>query len=182
MGFSPNGGNISGADDVALSNPANNNVLGYESATQKWKNMSAPSVPNATTSSLGSIQLAGDLGGIATSPTVPGLGAKAALALTKRSFSTSYTLVLADATNSVLHATAATGITVTLPSDSAVAIPEEQAIPWRQYGAGQLTFAAGSGATLVSRGSAFKSAGQYAGGVVTKVAANTWLLEGDITA
>ncbi len=38
------------------------------------------STPNATTTTLGKIQLAGDLGGTATSPTVPGLATKAPLA------------------------------------------------------------------------------------------------------
>lgn len=38
MGFSPTGGSISGADDVSFSNPQNNHVLTYDSATQLWKN------------------------------------------------------------------------------------------------------------------------------------------------
>lgn len=39
MSFNPGGGGgISGASDVVLSNPANNDALSYESATQKWKN------------------------------------------------------------------------------------------------------------------------------------------------
>lgn len=101
--------------------------------------------------------------------------------LAKRSISANYTLVLADAIDIVLHSTATSAITVTLPSDATVAIGQESPIPWRQYGTAQITFAAGSGATLVSRGSVFKSAGQYAEGVVTKVAANTWLVSGDLT-
>lgn len=101
--------------------------------------------------------------------------------LTKRTVTGAYTLVAGDATDIVLHTTAASGFTITLPQDSAVSIAQEIPIPWRQYGAGQITFAAGTGATLVSRGGATKSAGQYAGGSLTKVAANVWLLEGDIS-
>lgn len=110
------------------------------------------------------------------------LDAKITRVLTKNSLAASYTLVAADALDKVLHATSATGITITLPQDSAASIAQEIAIPWRQYGAGQITFAAGAGATLISRGSATKSAGQYAEGLVTKVAASTYLLSGDITA
>jgi len=99
---------------------------------------------------------------------------------TKRTITGNYTLVAADASGIVLHSTAATPVTITLPQDSAATIAVESAIPWRQYGAGTVTFAAGTGATLVSRGSAATSAGPYAEGMATKVAANTWLLSGDI--
>lgn len=103
-----------------------------------------------------------------------------ARALTKNNVAASYTLVAADAIDIVLHSTAAAGITVTVPQDTAATIAQEIAIPWRQNGTGQITFAAGTGATIVSRGSVFKSAGQYAEGLLTKIAANTWLLSGDI--
>ncbi|WP_100499699.1 hypothetical protein [Geodermatophilus chilensis] len=102
--------------------------------------------------------------------------------LTQKAVTGSYTLVAGDATDTVLHTTASSALTITLPADSAVSIATEIALPWRQYGGGQITFAAGSGATVLSRGSAFKSAGQYAEGVVTKVATNTWLLSGDVVA
>lgn len=107
---------------------------------------------------------------------------KAARQLAKNSVTASYTVVAGDATDTILHSTSATAITITLPQDTAATISQEISIPWRQYGAGQITFAAGTGATLVSRGSVFKSAGQYAEGLLTKVAANTWLLSGDIVA
>lgn len=71
-------------------------------------------------------------------------------------------------------------VTITLPPDGAPVIPQEIPIPWRQFGAGQITFAAGTNATVVSRGGAFRSAGQYAEGVVTKVAPSTWLVSGDL--
>lgn len=104
---------------------------------------------------------------------------KAARRLTQKAVTAAYTLAAADAVDTVLHVTAGTAITITLPDDT-VAIDTEVAIPWRQYDAGQITFAAGTGAALLSRGGAVKSAGQYAEGVVTKVAASTWLLSGDV--
>lgn len=45
MGFSPTGGNISGADDVAISNAADNQVLTYDGTVQLWRNENAPSAP-----------------------------------------------------------------------------------------------------------------------------------------
>lgn len=111
------------------------------------------------------------------------IATRATRRLSKRAVTSGpYTLVAADAVDMIVEVTSATAVTVTLPQDSAATIAQEVAIPWRQYGAGQITFAAGTGATLVSRGSVFKSAGQYAEGVVTKVAANIWLLSGDIAA
>src|SRR4051812_32785517 len=69
-----------------------------------------------------------------------------------------YTVAAADI-DSVLHVTSATAVTITLPSDASAVIGLETAIPWRQYGAGQITFAAGSGATIVAWQSTFRSAG-----------------------
>jgi hypothetical protein len=101
--------------------------------------------------------------------------------LTKRVITGAYTLVAEDAVDMVMHSTSALALIIALPSDANAGIGQEIPIPWRQYGAGQITFANGPGAALISRGSAFKSAGQYAEGEFTKVAANTWLLSGDIT-
>lgn len=44
MGFSPGAGggsSIFGSTDVALNNPANNNVLSYDTSLSKWKNNNA---------------------------------------------------------------------------------------------------------------------------------------------
>ena len=44
MGFGGSGGSgnssISGSSDVALSNPANQEVLAFDTASSKWKNVS----------------------------------------------------------------------------------------------------------------------------------------------
>lgn len=101
--------------------------------------------------------------------------------LTKTTITAAYTLVAGDAIDRVLHSTSAAGVTVTLPQDSAVDIAQDIPIPWRQYDAGVMTFAAGTGATVISRDNAFKSAGLGAEGAVTKIAPNTWLVSGDVT-
>lgn len=175
MGF---GGGVQGSgalatgSDVNLSNVVNGEALQYDSSIAKWKNTSSPLSRDIHT-------------GVQSVSTVTNLQTyldqKASRALTKRNITANYTLVLADEIDVLLHSTATTAITITLPSDT-VAINLEVPLPWRQYGAGQVTFAAGASATLISRGAVFNSAGQYAGGTITKVATSTWLLEGDIVA
>lgn len=41
MSFTPGGGGVSQADDVALNTPSNDQVLTYETATAKWRNKTA---------------------------------------------------------------------------------------------------------------------------------------------
>ena len=73
-------GRIAGAEQTTNKGLAN----GYASLGADGKVPSAqlPVVADATTTSKGIIQLAGDLGGTAASPTVPGLASKAAAATT----------------------------------------------------------------------------------------------------
>jgi hypothetical protein len=58
---------LSGDTDVALSTLTNGQVLTYSTGSVKWVNQTLPSAANGT---LGLIELAGDLGGTATSPSV----------------------------------------------------------------------------------------------------------------
>jgi len=48
-----------------------------------------------------------------------------------------------------------------------------------QFGAGQITIAPGSGVTLLSDGSRFKTAGQYATIGLRQRALNQWCVSGD---
>jgi hypothetical protein len=57
--------------------PSTNQVLSYDGASMVWV-AQTPAAADATTTSKGIVQLAGDLAGTAASPTVPGLAAKAA--------------------------------------------------------------------------------------------------------
>lgn len=75
--------------------------------------------------------------------------------------------------------TSGSAIGVTLPQDSDLNVPIGGFIEIEQAGAGTITVAAGSGATLQSRGSLVASNGQYAVMKATKIAANTWNLSGD---
>jgi hypothetical protein len=93
---------------------------------------------------------------------------------------TTYTLVLADASKIVSMSNAA-GNTLTIPLNATAAFPVGTQITLRQAGAGQTTVAVTGGGTLMSRGSAFKLAGQYAYATLTKVGTDAWELAGDIS-
>ena len=91
---------------VSSATPADNDVLTYNSSTSQWEpaTVGSASVPDATPSVKGIVQLAGDLGGTATSPTVPGLADKAdATALTTHANDTTSVHGIAD--TSVLETT-----------------------------------------------------------------------------
>lgn len=64
---------------VATTQPNDNDVLVYSSTSGSWEpaNPGTATVPDASTSTKGIVRLAGDLGGTAAAPTVPGLAGKA---------------------------------------------------------------------------------------------------------
>lgn len=70
---------------------------------------------------------------------------------------------------------------LTVPPNADVALPVNTQIIIHQLGAGQTSMLAGSGVTILSRGSALKIAGQYGVAVLIKKATNTWVLSGDLT-
>jgi hypothetical protein len=86
---------------------------------------------------------------------------------------------LTDASAYIL-CTHGSGMTVTLPQDSAVAFPVGTNIIFERNGAGTLTFAAGSGATVRSKGGTLTCADQYTTVAAVKQAANTWTIFGNI--
>jgi len=93
---------------------------------------------------------------------------------------TTYTLVAADASK-VVTASNASAITITVPPSVYVA---GDIITVLQTGAGQVTFAQGSGVTITSTGgtaSAPKIRAQYAGAQVICTASNTFTIVGDIS-
>lgn len=92
---------------------------------------------------------------------------------------TSYTFDIGDA-NSVVEFDNASAITVTIPPNASVAFPVGTFIEIHQIDAGTVTVAAGSGVTLLSRGSLVDLAGQEAVAGIRKVATDTWRLTGDI--
>lgn len=85
-----------------------------------------------------------------------------------------YTTVAGDAGNTINSTGSA--ITVTISNTLTAA----QRIDFVQTGAGQITFAAGAGVTLTSKGSKLKTAGQYSGVTVLCLASGSYLLVGDL--
>jgi len=95
--------------------------------------------------------------------------------------STSYSLVIGDATYKLVTCSNAAAITVTVPP-SLFAIGDT--INVQQIGAGQVTFAAGSGVTITSTGAtsaAPKLRAQFSACTVVCTAANTFTIIGDLS-
>jgi hypothetical protein len=96
--------------------------------------------------------------------------------------STSYTTVLAD-NGKLITQTNASAITTTIPPFSSVAYPVGAQLNFAQLGAGQVTFAQGSGVTIVSTGasaSAPKLRVQYSTATAICTSQDNWLIVGDI--
>ena len=85
-----------------------------------------------------------------------------------------YSTVAGDAGNTINSTGSA--ITITIDNNLSAA----QRIDFVQTGAGQITFAAGSGVTLNSKGAKLKTAGQYSAATVLCLASGSYLLVGDL--
>jgi hypothetical protein len=85
-----------------------------------------------------------------------------------------YTTAATDAGNTINSTGSA--ITVTVSNT----LSAGQRIDFVQTGSGQITFTAGSGVTLNSKGSKLKTAGQYSGATVICLASGSYLLVGDL--
>lgn len=95
---------------------------------------------------------------------------------------TSYTFVLTDNYKLVTASNASTQ-TYTIPPNSSVAYPIGSVINVIQIGAGQVSFAQGSGVTIASTGataSAPKLRVQYSAASAIKVGTDSWYIVGDI--
>lgn len=100
---------------------------------------------------------------------------------------TAYTLALADAKpNAFLTLSNSGAITLTVPLEAAVAFPVGAEVKFAQIGAGLVTVTGENGdndATVnPAAGGTLALSGQYASGTLRKIAANTWLLTGDLAA
>ena len=83
--------------------------------------------------------------------------------------------------NAYILTTHGTGITVTLPQDSAEAFVTGAVIYYERNGAGTLTFAAGTGVTTLSSKDSTKTcADRYTAVAAIKIGSNAWGLIGNI--
>jgi len=94
---------------------------------------------------------------------------------------TSYTAVLAD-DGKLITLDNGSAITFTIPPNSSVAFGIGTQINIMQLGAGVATITAGAGVTLRSAGTKVKTNGQYSVATCVKIATDTWVLVGNLSA
>ena len=91
--------------------------------------------------------------------------------------SANYSIVAGDC-NTYIRATSGSATTITVDNVLSVG----QSVNFIQYGAGQVSFAAGSGVTLSSVDAKLKTNKQYSAATVTCVASGLYVLVGDLAA
>jgi hypothetical protein len=94
---------------------------------------------------------------------------------------TTYTLVAGDA-GDLVTLTNAAAITLTVPTNATVPFVNGTQITILQNGAGQVTVAGAVGVTISASDSSTKLRTQYSAATLIKIATNSWILIGDITA
>lgn len=94
---------------------------------------------------------------------------------------TSYGIVAGDV-GYLVTLSNASAISLTVPQDSDQTISVGSYVDLMQLGAGQVTVSAGTGATLRVSGLTAKARAQYSRLGVQKIAANTWVVFGDLAA
>jgi hypothetical protein len=94
---------------------------------------------------------------------------------------TSYTTALSD-DGKLITLDNGSAITLTIPPNGTVAYGIGTQLNIMQLGAGQVTIAPGAGVTLRSNGSKLKTNGQYAVATCCKIASDTWVVIGNLTA
>ena len=94
---------------------------------------------------------------------------------------TTYTTVLAD-DGKLITCDNGSAIALTIPPNSSVAYGIGTQINIMQLGAGQVTITAGAGVTLRSSGSKLKTKDQYSVATCAKIASDTWVVVGNLSA
>lgn len=94
---------------------------------------------------------------------------------------TTYTTVLAD-DGKLITCDNGSAIALTIPPNSSVAYGIGTQINIMQLGAGQVTITAGAGVTLRSAGNKLKTNAQYAVATCAKIATDTWVVVGNLSA
>ena len=94
---------------------------------------------------------------------------------------TSYTTVLGD-DGKLITLDNASAITLTIPPNGTVAYGIGTQLNLMQLGAGQVTITPGAAVTIRSAGSKLKTSAQYAVATVVKIASDTWVAVGNLSA
>ena len=109
------------------------------------------------------------------------VGSAELASLTLNAQTVSYTPVLTDA-HKLVTMNSGSALNFTIPTDASVNFQIGDQINILQLGSGQVTISAVTPATtsVVSQGSKFKTNGQYAMATAVKVAANNWVVVGNL--
>ena len=97
---------------------------------------------------------------------------------------TSYTFVLSDSVNTLVTASNASAIAVTIPTNATVAYPVGSVLNFAQTGAGQVTVSGASGVTITSTGATASAPvlrARYSACTIICTASNTFTIVGDLT-
>jgi hypothetical protein len=166
------GGGTSGAVSLAIDTAVTVDLNTAQTLTNKDLTSGTNTFPTSLATLTGSQTLTNK---ILTSPQINvGINAQTG---------TTYTTVLAD-NGKLITQSNASAITTTIPPFSSVAYPVGTQLNFAQYGAGQVTFAQGSGVTIVSTGataSAPKLRAQYSTATAICTSQDNWIIVGDIS-
>lgn len=91
----------------------------------------------------------------------------------------SSTLALSDA-QTIYPINSATGVNLNIPTNASVALPIGSVVNVLQKGAGRINFQAANGVTVLSPLSQTSSAGQYYNNILSKIATDTWHIDGNL--
>lgn len=92
---------------------------------------------------------------------------------------TTYSLNASDA-GALVKTTNSSAVTITVPTNASVAYAARTVISVVQYGTGQVTIQGASGVTINSRASIDTTVGPYATATLIRIAADEWLLFGEL--
>ena len=103
--------------------------------------------------------------------------------ITLNAQTTSYTPVLTDA-QKIVTMSSSSALNFTIPTDASIAFQIGDQINILQLGTGQVTISAVTPATtsVVAQGSKLKTNGQYSMATAVKIAANSWVVVGNLAA
>lgn len=183
----------SAASASAAATSATNAATSVSAAATNASNASSSataSAASASTASTSATAAATSATNAATSASAAATSATASAASATASEAAATVVVTTDATtartlslgdkNSVVEFTSGSAITLTVPTNAAVALPIGCFVEVHQAGAGTVTVTPSGGVTLQSRDTLRSGAGQYAVLGLRKVAADVWRLYGDL--
>lgn len=150
--------------------PSTNDTYTYEGKTWTWTGdvWQANSTPMGPTGPTGPT-------GAASTVTGPTGATGPAYVPAITTVSTTYSTLSSDA-NKIIYSTGGSAYTITVNN----VLTAGQWIDVVQYGAGQITFAAGSGVTLNASGAKFKTNAQYSMATIVCVASGLYVLAGEL--